>query len=267
MRNDSNVDTITISDTIVQHTISDEMSNDTVGGDIISITDLMGELLQVHCSLNNKETDYFNNTKLTNNILNTTNHLISSTFGWEEISSSSLRYETSSDLLSITDSVAYLLFQQSHIPRTIGRPNLMNSVSYNFKASRLNVNSIFWKDKSNRPSNPFCYSFDQTSICLPETAYDNVLDEDEIIEVSAQYEIDPNLFPTTLLSETYAKGKDVDQGLVKETNIILLANLISLSINNGSTVVDISAIHPISITFNHEATEVSLTAISNNNRR
>ena len=217
----------------------------------------MGELLYVHG--NKKEIDYENNTMLTNNILNTTNHLVSSSFGWEEIIDSYIRYETSSNLLSITDSVSYMLFQQSQIPRTQSEASLTNSISYNFKASNLTVNSIFWKDKTNRPSSQFCYTFDQTSICLPETSYDDIVSEKEIIEVSVQYKVDPNSFPADILQEYNTTGRCIIEKLMDETNSSLNTNLISLSVNNGTTAIEISPVHPINITFNHEPTEVTVT--------
>lgn len=257
IRNDPNADTIVISETIVEHTIVEENGEDTVGGDIISIADLMGDLLHVHRK--KQEIDYENNTMLTNNILNTTNHLVSSSFGWEEIIDNYIRYETSSNLLSITDSVSYMLFHQSQIPRTHNEASLTNSISYNFKASNLTVNSIFWKDKTNLPSSPFCYTFDQSSICLPETSYDDILSEKEIIEVSVQYKVDPNSFPSDI-SKNYTTTRTYTiQEIIDETNSSLNTNLISLSVNNGTTGINISPIHPIIITFNHEPTEVSLT--------
>ena len=216
----------------------------------------MGELLHVHKS--KMEIDYENNTILTNNVLNTTNHLVSSSFGWEEIIDSYVRYETSSNLLSITDSVSYMLFKQSLIPRTQKEAVLTNSISYNFKSSNLSVNSIFWKDKSNRPSSPFCYTFDQTSICLPETSYDDILSEKEIIEVSVQYKVDPNAFPAETFQKYNTIGKYTNQEIIDESNSSLNTNLISLSVNNGTTAIDISPTHAIIITFNHEPTEVSL---------
>ena len=98
-----------------------EGGNDAIGGDIIHITDLLGELLQVHEKLAEQENNYEENIMLTTNVLNTTNHLFSSTIGWEEISLNHTRHKTASNMLSTSDSVGYLLFKLSILPRLIGK--------------------------------------------------------------------------------------------------------------------------------------------------
>ena len=245
------MDTISISQTIVQHTISEEGGKDTVGGDIIHLSDLLGELLYVHASLNETEDDFDANLVLTENVLNTTNHLFSSIVGWEEISQNDSRYKSSSNLLSATDSVGYLLFKQSNMKNRIINADY---TGYNFTGSDLNMNAAFWKESSVLPTGSHCFTFDNTEICVPQAAYDDTKDE-EIIEVSVQYKlgVDSYLFPNTISSEDRVSSRYNAQ---LQGNRSLSSYLIGLAVNNGTVDLKIPSDDPVIITLNHESSKV-----------
>lgn len=242
----------------MEHTISEEGGKDTVGGDIIHIADLLGELLYVHETLADREDDFEENKKLTNNVLDTTNHLFSSTIGWVEISQNETRYESSSNLLSISDSTGYLLFKQSNIPSKMIEVGSLGGVDYNFTGSELNMIAALRPNTSTHPTSSYCYKFDNSELCLPETAFDNVND-DPVIEVSVQYKIDVDsyLFPTAISSEVNASEKYVYRKLL-QGNTKLNNYLIGLAINNGTTNIDISSHDPVMIKFHHETIQVRI---------
>lgn len=89
----------------------------------------MNELLDVHGTFEDHETDYEENLKLTNNILNITEYLLLSTVGWQDISVNCTRYNTYSNILSVSDSTGYMLFDQSNFSREFGKTG---SVVYTF---------------------------------------------------------------------------------------------------------------------------------------
>ena len=220
--------------------------------------------MNVHESLDDKETDFENNKNLTDNVLNTTNHLFSSAVGWKEISENQTRHASSSNLLSITDSVGYLLFKQSKLTKTMQEKiDLLNqaSVGYHFGGSELHMDATLRPTNSTRPSNSYCYTFDNSEICLPETVFRGI-ENDDVIDVSVEYKIDveSNLFPNTVsLSEDTSSihlhkyGKML---LEQETNTSLNNYFIGLAINNGTSAMDISSDNPVNVTFYHKPTQV-----------
>ena len=249
LQND-NVNTTQVSETIRENTLSEDGNIEIFGGDIITISDLLEELLSVH-QKSDRETGFEENKYLTNNVLITTNQLFASSLGWEEIIENKTRYESSSNLLSVTDSAGFLLFQQSE---------LITMYDYNFNASELNMKSNLWQANSERPDNSYCYKFEMSEICIPKETIDEINDDD-VIEVSVEYDlgIDSNLFPSSVNTsmDRIIPSYRIDENYLKE-NTSLKSRLIGLAINNGTSKLNIPPDQPVIITFRHETTEVRL---------
>ena len=248
-----------ISKAIVEMAISKEGGKDTIGGDIIRITDLLEELLYVHESKSEEENDYTENSVLTTNVLNTTNHLFSSTIGWEEISENITRYESSSNLLRTSESAGYLLFQLSSFPNYTGTGGCWNCVEYVFEGSELQMNASV--SPSNSSIDGICYNFDNSEICLPRSSFENIVRK-TLIKVAVQYNIDPEtyIFPTTTLP-TNAVSYHYLYDESSENNMILNGYIIGLSLNNGTTDIEITPEDPVIITFQHELTQVDVLTL------
>lgn len=231
--------------------MSEDGSVEIVGGDIITITDLLEELLSVHESFSDTETDFEQNRYLTNNVLITSNQLFGSTLAWEEIIENRTRYASSSNLLSVTDSVGYLLFNQSD-----ASDNNMNS--YNFTGSEFTMKSTLWRANELRPDDSYCYKFDMSEICVPKILFDDI-NEDDVIEVSVEYRIDNsyNLFPSSVDStnDGIVSLHYFNENYLQE-NTSLGSEIVGLAINNGTNELNIPPEQPVIITFQHEPTEV-----------
>ena len=196
-----------------------------------------------------RETDFIENKYLTDNVLITTNQLFGSSLGWEEITENKTRYQSSSNLLSVTDSAGFLLFNQSDITSMHG---------YNFTESEMKMKSNLWKANTERPDKSFCYKFEMSEICIPKVTFDDINDED-VIEVSVEYKlvIDSNLFPSFInssLDRLFPRYSLYENNLKENTS--LKSNLIGLAINNGTSQLNFSPDQPVVITFQHELTEV-----------
>ena len=214
---------------------------------------MLGELLSVH-QKSDRETDFDENKYLTNNILITTNQLLGSSLGWEEIIENKTRYESSSNLLSVTDSAGFLLFQKS---------GLTNMDGYNFTQPELKMVSNLWPANTERPDDSYCYKFEMSEICIPKVTFDDINDDD-VIEVSVEYDlgIDSHLFPS-YVSSTFNRtipSHNLNENSLKE-NTSLRSHLIGLAINNDTNQLNIPPEKPIVITFQHDVTEVRLAQI------
>ena len=214
---------------------------------------MLGELLSVH-QKSDRETDFDENKYLTNNILITTNQLLGSSLGWEEIIENKTRYESSSNLLSVTDSAGFLLFQKS---------SLTNMDGYNFTQPELKMVSNLWPANTERPDDSYCYKFEMSEICIPKATFDDINDDD-VIEVSVEYDlgIDSHLFPSYVISsfDRTVPSHDLNENTLKE-NTSLRSHLIGLAINNGTNQLNIPPEKPIVITFQHDVTEVRIAQI------
>ena len=234
--------------------MSEDGSVEVVGGDIITITDLLGELLSVHESFSDTATDFEQNRYLTNNVLITSNQLFGSTLAWEEIIENRTRYESSSNLLSLIDSVGYLLFNQSDVSDML----VNNANSYNFIGSEFTMKSTLWRANELRPDDSYCYKFDMSEICVPKISFDDIK-EDDVIEVSVQYRIDNsyNLFPSSVDStnDGIVSLHYFNENYLQE-NTSLGSQLVGLAINNGTNELNIHPDQPVTITFQHETIEV-----------
>ena len=213
----------------------------------------------VHESFSDRETDFDENKYLTDNVLITTNKLFGSSLAWEEITVNETRYESSSNLLSVSDSAGYLLLSQSNVSYVQEKTNLIEEVSYNFTESELNMKSTLWPANAVRPSDSYCYKFEMSEICIPKVAFGEINGED-VIEVSIEYKLgdDSNLFPTTIGSpmEHSFSSHYLYDSYVKE-NTSLGNHLVGLAINNGTNELNIPPEQPVVITFHHEATQVN----------
>ena len=247
------MNTTQVSETIRENTLSEDGKIEIVGGDIITIADLLGELLSVH-QKSDRETNFDENMYLTNNVLITTNQLLGSSLGWEEIVENKTRYESSSNLLTVTDSAGFLLFHQSDPTDKLG---------YNFTESELKMISKLWPANSVRPDDSYCYKFEMSEICIPKETF-NDINDDDVIEVSVEYDlgIDSHLFPSYVsssLNRTIPRF-ELNENTLKE-NTSLRSHLVGLAINNGSNQFSIPPEKPVVITFQHDVTEVRLEQI------
>ena len=242
-----------ISQIIVDETlVADERAGGTPGGDIIQIAQLLKKLLDVHQSLADEESGYESNANLTTNILTTTDHLLLSSVGWQEISSNHTRYTTSSNLLASTDSSGFLLFNQSTLPNGTSYsedvPHNYDGLElqYTYGGSGLTMNTVKHStDTSNSP--PSCHMFDKSEICVPKSIYDQ-LDLASVIKVAAQYKVDLNAgqFPSTVENHNFNSHKSN-----------LNEYLIGLSLHNKT--MPAVGDELIKITFHHGQTEVRTT--------
>ena len=288
LTNGTDVDTISISESILINTVVVEGGNDTVGGDIVQIARLLSQLLHVHGLQNATENEFEANINLTDNVLETTNHLFKSTIGWEEISVHQTRYDSSSNLLTVSDSVGYLLFKQSRVVLHNEYETLLDHNEYNFKGSKLDMSAKLWQNQQGRPSDSYCYIFDNSEICVPKSAYNDVIKEESVIEVVVEYDIgvESLLFPDSIPSEedkiftrhnvpevdsrsrTYLRSYDnifsnevfplseYRYGNGDQGNNTLNSYMIGLSVNNGTPDMSIASNDPVRITFHHEPIQV-----------
>ena len=247
-------------------------------------------MLHVHGLQNETESDFEANKYLTDNVLETTNHLFKSKIGWEEIAVNQTRYESSSNLLTVSDSVGYLLFKQSKVILRKGNStnSLLDHNEYNFKGTKLQMSSKLWHNQQGRPSDSYCYIFDNSEICVPKSAFTDVIEDESVIEVVVQYDIGVQslLFPNSIPSEegkiftrqnaaevdrrshTYLRSYDnifsnevfplsaYGHGNENRGNTTLNSFLIGLSLNNGTPDMSITSNDPVRITFRHEPIQV-----------
>ena len=247
-------------------------------------------MLQVHGLQNETESDFEANKNLTDNVLETANHLFKSTIGWEEIAAQQTRYESSSNLLTVSDSVGYLLFRQSKdmVYKGTNTNALLDHNEYSFKGTKLEMSSKLWQNQQGRPSDSYCYIFDNSEICVPKSAFDDVIEDESVIEVVVQYDIgvDSLLFPNSIPSEedknftrhnvaevdrrshTYLRSYDnifsnevfplseYRYGNGDQGNNTLNSYMIGLSVNNGTPDMSIASNDPVRITFHHEPIQV-----------
>ena len=206
-----------------------------------------------------RETDFKENKYLTDNVLITTNKLFGSSLGWEEITENQTRYQSSSNLLSVSDSAGYLLFSQSNNLDIQDSIDLTKEVNYNFTESELKMKSTLWPANAVRPADSYCYKFQMSEICVPKVAFDEI-DVDDVIEVSVEYNLgnDTNLFPNTFGTKM---GYSISDHYLYEPNYkenaSLGSHLVGLAINNGTNELNIPPDQPVVITFHHEATQVN----------
>ena len=290
LTNGTNVDTISISESILINTVVVEGGNDTVGGDIVQIARLLSQLLHVHGLQNATENEFEANRNLTDNVLETTNHLFKSTIGWEEILVNQTRYDSSSNLLTVSDSVGYLLFKQSRVVLHNKYDALLHQNEYNFKGSKLDMSAKLWQNQEGRPSDLYCYIFDNSEICVPKSAFNDVIKDESVIEVVVQYDIgfESLLFPNAIHSEeeklfsrhnlgevdsrshTYLRSYDnifsnelfplsgYRYGNGDQGSNTLNSYMIGLSVNNGTPDMNITPHDPVRITFRHEPIQVCM---------
>ena len=288
LTNGTDVDTISISESILINTVVVEGGNDTVGGDIVQIARLLSQLLHVHELQNATENEFEANKNLTDNVLETTNHLFKSTIGWEEISENQTRYDSSSNLLTVSDSVGYLLFKQSRVVLHKEYEALLDHNEYSFKGSKLDMSAKLWQNQQGRPADSYCYIFDNSEICVPKSAFNDVIKNESVIEVVVQYDIgvESLLFPNSIpsnadeiftrddveevdrRSHTYLRSYDnifsnevftssgYRYGNGDQGNNTLNSYMIGLSVNNGTPDMSISSNDPVRITFRHEPMQV-----------
>ena len=164
---------------------------------------------------------------------------------------------------------------------------LLDHNEYSFKGTKLEMSSKLWQNQQGRPSDSYCYIFDNSEICVPKSAFNDVIKNESVIEVVVQYDIgvESLLFPNSIpsnadeiftrddveevdrRSHTYLRsydnifsnevfplsGYEYGHG---NRNTTLNSFLIGLSLNNGTPDMSINSNDPVRITFRHEPTQV-----------
>ena len=246
-------DTANISQ-IVLDGITDNGDNDggLQGGDIIQTANTLMKLITVQENLTAHSDNFTINEFTTTNILDSTNLLFDgSSIGWQEIQSNRTRYQTSSNLLSVTNSAPFLLFNQSSDAADL---------TYQFETGAIYLTSMI--RTQNKSEQPFCQKYRKTEICVPNEVFDQ-LDMPSAIYVAAEYLIDveSGVLPSNIQGQnlTYSYS---DASAQHNTVHNLEEYLVGLSIDNGTTPIAIEdPTNPIKITFHHEPTEVQMQTI------
>ena len=248
-----------ISEEVVSHTIENEDSQGASGGDIIYVTDLLGQLLIKHISVSSPTQNCNQSRMITDNIVNTTDYLFSSTIGWNEIPNDISRFESSSSLLDVSDLSGYTYLNRSTYNESTP---IEDCHSYQFQGVVLTLQSSKINKSMDHASSNICFIFGSTSICVPDSAHSpHKTPEEEILFVAVQYEIDvsANIFPNQTNSlEHHGKQKASSIQFQNSTEVFALNEfLIGLSINDNMHIETIAE-EPIQITFMHKDEEVFL---------
>ena len=191
---------------------------------------------------------------ITDNILNTTDYLFNSTIGWNEISNDSSRYESSSNLLDVSDFSGYSFLNLS---KEFDSSSMEDCHSYQFNGLVLTMQSSNFNKTTRTNSTNICHNFGASKICIPVSAFQSV-DEKEILQVAVQYKLDisANIFPSSLESSVDFRNirytKEYDDSKADST---LNEFLVGLAINDNIRI-DTLPDEPIEIIFSHKRTEV-----------
>ena len=246
-------DTANISQIVLNEiTNSEDNVGGLPGGDIIQTANTLMKLINVQENMTTHSNSFTINKFTTTNILNSTNLLFNgSSVGWQEIQSNDTRYQTSSNLLSVTNSAPFLLFNQSS--------DAANE-TYQFETDAIYLTSMMRTQNSSEQ--PFCQRSRKTEICVPNEVFDQ-LDVPSAIYVAAEYLIDvkSGLFPSTIQDQNLTDSYS-DASTQHDTVHNLQEYLVGLTIDNSSAPIVIDdPKHPIKITFRHESTEVQIHTI------
>ena len=145
----------------------------------------------------------------TSNMVKSSSILVDLVLGWTELHNETLRYQTSSHVLSFIDNIGYLYSYE--LPCTEEKINF-DSINI-----LLTIKKVLSFDQS------FCFEHGSVSICFPKSAlYFTSLDCSTFVSSAFTLQNEQTkMFPTEV-------KEDSDDG----RNIILNDNLISLSLNN-----------------------------------
>ena len=251
-----------ISEEVVSHTIETKDSQGASGGDIIHVTDLLGQLLSKHIAVSNPTQNCGQSRIITDNIVNTTDYLFNSTIGWNEIPNKISRYESSSSLLDVSDLCGYTYLNRSTYNESLP---IDYCHSYHFQGVVITMQSSKINKSMEHASSSICFIFGSTSICVPDSAHSpHKSPAEEILLVAVQYEIDvsANIFPFQTNSLQYFGNHQAFSNQFQNSTEVFALNefLIGLSINDDMHIETIAE-EPIQITFIHKDEEVFLVVL------
>ena len=231
------------------------------GGDIIEVTQVLQKLLTKQSAMN-QDSNCSLITTLTNNILTTNTYLFSSIVGWNEIPENQQRYNTSSNILSVTELSGFSLANTSTSSNVIETPT--NCRFYTFNSSTINMEASN-VEKSN-VNQSICHYFEMSSICIAKSAIE-IIGGNTIIQVAVEYAINStaNIFPSNNNSKhseiTFGNRKIVEEGqMVPATDFGLNDHLIGLTLNNGINI-STNQEEPVTVTFHHIDQHVKILCI------
>ena len=181
--------------------------------------------------------------------------MFGSTIGWNEIPGDASRYESSSDLLAVSDLSGYSFLNLS---KDFEQASIEDCHSYKFEGLVVTMQSSNFNKTSNLASTSICHIFESSTICIPVSAIQNVADN-EILQVAVQYKIDvtANIFPSSLkYLNTTGKSIASDHEIkAVKSESSLNKFFVGLAINRNIHVETIPT-EPIEIKFIHEYNEV-----------
>ena len=247
-------DIIIISEEIISHTVEIEDNQGASGGDIIYVANLLAQLLIKQAAVTTPKHGCNESRIITDNILSTTDYLFNSTIGWNEISNDASRYESSSNLLDVSDFSGYSFLNLS---KDFGSSSMEDCHTYRFDGLVLTMQSSNFNKTTRTNSTNICHIFGASKICVPVSAIQSV-DENEILQVAVQHKIDTsaNIFPSSLESlEHFRKIRFMNEYDASEANSTLNEFLVGLAIN-ANIRIDTLPDEPIEIIFSHKSTKL-----------
>ena len=209
-------------------------------------------------SISDSKQDCNQSRTISDNILNTTDYLFSSKIGWNEIPNDFSRYESSSNLLDVSDTTGYSFLNLS---KDYDNLAMEDCNRYLFEGLVVTMQSHNFNLRRNLASTSICHIFHSSTICIPISAIQNI-ENHEISQVAVQYKIDntAKIFPTSLesLRSTGQEVHSYSQYENLHTESSLNEFLIGLAINNNLRIETIPG-EPIEVKFRHEGNKVTST--------
>ena len=207
-------------------------------------------------SISHEKQDCNQSRTISDNILNTTDYLFGSTIGWNEIPNDISRYESSTNLLDVSDATGYSFLNTTKESDNYAMKDCNN---YSFEGLVVTMQSYKFKSTRNLASTSICHIFRASTICIPISAIQNIADH-EISQVAVQYKIDnaAKIFPSTfeILRTTGKESLRYSQNENLHSESSLNEFLIGLAINNNQRIETIPG-EPIEVKFRHEDNKVT----------
>ena len=142
-----------------QSMVDNLSADDTVGGSILKLGDILTRVLDRR---NNE--DILNNNMFTTNIINSTNRIMGSYIGWQEIPGTQQRSEVVSKYLEALDYTGYLWAEKARM-KSVSRADCKADQSFLF--SDVHLIAKIAKANENNEVDEECFEFGSGTICLP----------------------------------------------------------------------------------------------------
>ena len=221
------------------------------GGDIIEVSEVLWDLLEAQDELN-QDLNCSLMIMLMNNVLTTNNYLFSSVIGWMEIPEDKQRYNSSSNLLLVSEFGGFSLINNSIAGDW--KDTTANCSVYTFQSKTINMEAF--KMVKHIVNRSMCLYFEMSSICIANSSMEQ-LEDDLIIEVAVDYKINTTakMFPSISNNspvERVFQNKNLTEEaqLVSDDDFGLNDHLLGLTLNNGAHI-RTEPDEPIMITFYH----------------